>query len=193
MCNINYLDYKIYKIVSPSHPDLIYYGGTTVDLDKRWFFHKKARDTSLATLITCYDDAYITLVEPSPCESKQEANNALSFWIQNYTCVNIRIPGNVSRYGKNYKHLWYKCHTLDPNFIKLKNHKNKIYREKVKVKKQESIKVTRLRIYHKILHSSLTQFFKDDNNHNVLSGISDIFYVIDRNRLNDNKFYLNRN
>lgn len=72
---------KIYKIVSPSHPNLIYYGSTVQALSVRFGGHKRRKQESLkyqnvnsytSEQILQYEDATIYLVENFSCNSKEE-------------------------------------------------------------------------------------------------------------------------
>ena len=83
----NYQNSKIYKIISPSNPDLIYYGSTTQKLSVRMAGHrmnsKTNRGGESSKEILCFDDANIILVENYPCNSKEELFKKESEYILN--------------------------------------------------------------------------------------------------------------
>ena len=87
----NYQNSKIYKIISPSNPDLIYYGATTQNLSMRMAGHR--RNTSASKEILCYEDAIILLVENYPCNSKEELFKKEGEYILNNNCVNKHVAG----------------------------------------------------------------------------------------------------
>lgn len=93
----DYKKSKIYKILSPSNPELVYYGSTILDLDIRLNNHtaqyKSKKSGSSINKIVCYDDAIIQLVENYPCNNRKELLNREGYYIQNNTCVNKRIAG----------------------------------------------------------------------------------------------------
>jgi hypothetical protein len=79
---------KIYKIVSPSHPDLVYYGSTCNDLYKRLNQHKSPSNGTNSKLIVCYVDVCIVLVENFSCNSKNELCAKEYEYILANKCVN---------------------------------------------------------------------------------------------------------
>jgi hypothetical protein len=101
---------KIYKIVSPSNPDLVYYGATVNDLHKRFAVHRSAHNNTNSKLIMCYDDACIVLVENFSCKDKNELRAKEVEYILGNNCVNKTGKGAPSRnkeyvkdYNKEYK------------------------------------------------------------------------------------------
>ena len=89
-----YHEGKIYRLLSPSRPDLIYYGSTILTLQKRFSQHKyhaKKCNISSKILIDC-GDPIIELIEDYPCESKIELLLRERRYIENNKCVNKCIP-----------------------------------------------------------------------------------------------------
>jgi hypothetical protein len=97
----NYQNSKIYKIVSPSNPDLVYYGSTTQKLSYRMTSHiidfRNCKNNTSSFEILKYDDAIILLVEDYPCNSKAELHKKEGEYILNNNCVNKRVEGQPSR------------------------------------------------------------------------------------------------
>ena len=87
---------KIYKIISPSNPDLVYYGSTIQKLCVRMSSHRCGiKNTCSSKNILQYDDAKIILVETYPCKSKEELISKEAEYIRNNNCVNKMIPGRT--------------------------------------------------------------------------------------------------
>jgi hypothetical protein len=85
---------NIYKLISPSHPELVYYGSTKSPLYVRRGSHKgdyKKKKNSTACLILCYDDWSMELVEEYEYETPQQLRDREKWYIQNNTCVNHRM------------------------------------------------------------------------------------------------------
>ena len=108
----DYNNSKIYKIISPSNPDLVYYGSTTQPLSKRLADHmslyKKGTSNTTSKQILCFDDAIILLVENISCNSKEELHKKEGEYILNNICINKRIAGmprneTNKRYRENNK------------------------------------------------------------------------------------------
>jgi len=148
----DYSSSKIYKIVSPSNPDLIYYGSTTQKLCVRMAGHrrhlKKGSNIS-SKQILCFDDAIILLVENFSCNSKEELHKKEGEYILNNKCVNKVIAGrNAKEYREDNKDKikQYRDNTKDKtiqykdeNKEKLKDYIKK-YREDNKDKIKEKLK-----------------------------------------------------
>jgi hypothetical protein len=112
---------KIYKIVSPSHPELVYYGSTIGKLNTRLYKHKLHECSS--KLITCYNDAKIELIENWPCENRQELEKRERYYIDTFECVNINVPGRTqAERKKKYD---------DTHKEKLQNYRNENKKRKV--------------------------------------------------------------
>jgi len=92
----NYQNSKIYKIISPSNPDLIYYGSTTQKLNTRFSMHKY-KPIKSSGLILCFDDAIIVLVESYPCNTKEELLKKEGEYILNNNCVNKHTAGRTKK------------------------------------------------------------------------------------------------
>lgn len=74
---VNYKLGKIYKIVSPSHPEVPPYFGSTCDaLSRRMTGHrvdfKRGKNNTASKALMCFDDAIILLVEEYPCDNKEQ-------------------------------------------------------------------------------------------------------------------------
>jgi len=73
---VNYKLGKIYKIVSPSHPVVPPYFGSTCDaLSRRLSGHRtsfKLGGNTTSKALMCFDDAIILLVEEFPCDNKEQ-------------------------------------------------------------------------------------------------------------------------
>ena len=90
----NYTNSKIYKIVSPSRPDIPpYFGATTQQLSVRMGGHRRIQGNPCKSksLIEC-GDAIIILVENYPCNSKEELDRKEAEYILNNDCCNKVIP-----------------------------------------------------------------------------------------------------
>lgn len=113
----DYLQSIIYKLYSPSHPDVEpYFGSSKNPLYKRKANHKadyKAGKNSTAFLILCYDDWVMEVVENYPCETVEQLRQREGWWILNNPCVNKRNAGtgtgvvwkeqnDMSSYHKQY-------------------------------------------------------------------------------------------
>jgi hypothetical protein len=113
----DYNNSKIYKIVSPSNPDLIYYGSTTQKLCVRMASHRCRPGKTKSGLITCYDDAIILLVENFSCNSKEELHKKEGEYILNNNCINKYVAGRTSKqYREHNKEI-------------IKNNKKQYYEE----------------------------------------------------------------
>lgn len=122
----NYQQGKIYKIISDSKPELVYYGSTNKSLKQRFQSHReKYRAYIRGTYHFVYawkllelEDSCIILVEEYPCNTKQELDAKEGEYIRNNTCVNKLAPtgGNKVQLKKQ------------------KSEKDKRYREKHKEK-----------------------------------------------------------
>lgn len=101
-----YSNSKIYKIWSPSHDDLVYYGSTYQSLSQRMATHKNdyrrwkagkfCKVTSFKIFEEC-DDYRIDLVENYPCSNKEELNSKEGEYIKNNMCVNKRVAGRTDK------------------------------------------------------------------------------------------------
>ena len=98
----DYKNSKIYKIVSPNNPDLIYYGSTTQSLSLRMSGHRSSYRMYISGEIKYYissydilkyEDAIILLVENFSCNNKEELRKKEGEYILNNECVNKRVAG----------------------------------------------------------------------------------------------------
>jgi hypothetical protein len=87
---------RIYRIVSPSHPEDVYYGSTIQTLGVRMCGHRKQyikREGSCSSsAVLQYGDAIIILVEMFPCQSVEELRAREGWYILNNPCVNKKNP-----------------------------------------------------------------------------------------------------
>ena len=144
----DYQKSKIYKICCDDS-DIVYYGATTEKLCTRMAKHKYNFKKGLHIKSKlCFEkgNAYIELVENSPCNSIDELNTRERYYIKNFKCVNKMHPGRtrkeyceenpekVKESDKKYR---------EENPEKIKERKKKYYeknQEKIKEKKKEKIK-----------------------------------------------------
>jgi hypothetical protein len=92
-----YQNGKIYKIISYSHPELVYYGSTTQQLCKRMSGHKtnfKCGKNVSSSEIVKYDDAIILLVIDYPCNNREQLERKGEY-IKNNECVNKLVAGRT--------------------------------------------------------------------------------------------------
>ena len=94
-----YANSKIYKLISQSHPELVYYGSTIQKLCVRMCGHradfKQNNKNITSKQVMQFEDAQIILVINFPCHSKDELNAAEADYIRNNECVNKQIPGRT--------------------------------------------------------------------------------------------------
>ena len=92
----------IYKIFDNTNSN-VYYGSTYNLLRVRMQGHradaKRNRKCRSQSIILNNDYSY-SMIEPYPCNSKQELKTRERYWIENFDCVNKMIPGQTS---KEYK------------------------------------------------------------------------------------------
>jgi hypothetical protein len=145
-----YINGKIYKIISPSNPELVYYGSTINKLCKRMCKHRddakrnSEKSTSSKQILDC-GDAMIVLVENCPCNSREELIKKEAEYIMNSNCVNKRVPGkpvnHKERYEANKEKMQQKARQYrEENEEKIKQY-HKIYQqnnqEEIRQKKKE--------------------------------------------------------
>jgi len=100
-----YKNSKVYRIISDSNPDLVYYGSTYCKLSNRLSKHKNNYKRYLkekSHYVTSFDlikldDCKIILVEKYPCTDKEELRMRERFYIENNQCVNKVIPGRTKK------------------------------------------------------------------------------------------------
>jgi hypothetical protein len=133
---------KIYKIISYSHPEIIYFGSTTQQLCRRLQAHKTSfkcgKNTSSSELMK-YDDAKIFLIEDYPCENKEQLTKKEGEYIKNNECINKRIAGRTNKEWYNDNKDKIKEHN-EVNKITIAERKKK-YRTVNKQKISENMKV----------------------------------------------------
>jgi len=87
---------RIYRIVSPSHPEDVYYGSTIQTLGVRMCGHRKLYikrpNTCSSSDVLRHGDAVIILVEDFPCQSVEELRAREGYYVLNNPCVNRRNP-----------------------------------------------------------------------------------------------------
>ena len=101
----DYSKSKIYKITTPSHPELVYIGSTTESLKKRFSGHKskyktykkgKCRYYSSFKIIEC-GDAEIILIKNVCCNNRKELEKIEGELIFNTICCNKFVAGRTSK------------------------------------------------------------------------------------------------
>jgi len=104
----NMKDYSktiIYKIVCNITGE-VYYGHTTLTLEKRLFYHKKPSNPCRSKQIIERGNYRIDLLEHYPCANVKEAHAREGWWIENNPHVNKQIPGRTKKeyYEANRDH-----------------------------------------------------------------------------------------
>ena len=98
---MNYAAAKIYKIESPSRPELgVYYGATTQTLANRMSHHRCDHKRGIlirSSSIIAAGDAVISLVEQCVVASKAELAAREAHWIKLNDCVNKATPGQTPK------------------------------------------------------------------------------------------------
>jgi hypothetical protein len=95
-----YSSSKIYKIISPSNPDNVYFGSTIQKLCMRFAKHKsnyrkfikKEFHYMSCFEILCFDDSIIVLVENVNVQNKEELFSIETKYILENNCVNKTLP-----------------------------------------------------------------------------------------------------
>jgi len=99
--NNKYANGKIYKLISQTHPDCVYYGSTTQKLCLRMAGHrrdfKKNNNNITSKQVLQFEDAQIILVINFSCNSRDELTAKEADYIRNNECVNKQIPGNTDK------------------------------------------------------------------------------------------------
>jgi len=151
----NYQNSKIYKIVSHSNPDLIYYGSTTQSLSSRMSQHRgiyrmytsgKIKYYVSAYDILKYEDAIILLVENFSCSNKEELHKKEGEYILNNECVNKKVAGRKVE-DRMDEHNAYQKKYREQNKEKIKKYYeeakeeriNKEYQKQYKLKNREKL------------------------------------------------------
>jgi len=93
----NFQNCKIYKVISPSNPELVYYGHTCRTLDQRMKEHKSKSNDTASKIIIEKGDAIMELIENYPCNSRQEATRREGWHQRNNECVNHNIAGRTQQ------------------------------------------------------------------------------------------------
>jgi len=101
-----YENSKVYKIWSPSRPELVYYGSTVNDLAKRLYHHKdkykryKEGKYYRASSFNIFDqcsDYRIELVESFACNNRNELTAREGYYIRTNECVNKYVAGRTQK------------------------------------------------------------------------------------------------
>jgi hypothetical protein len=171
----NYQQGKIYKIISKSNTDLVYYGATTRSLNIRMEGHKTNKHRCKSKIIIDIGDAEIELVELYPCNSKKELDERERFYILNNKCVNKQIPLRTRKeyYQDNIELLkeYYKEHYKE-NADKYKEYrednaeKMKEYSKEYKKENAEKLKEYR-KEYYKDNAEKLKEYRKEYKKENA--------------------------
>lgn len=147
-----YQNGKIYKIINTTN-DLIYYGSTIRDLNKRFNHHKncyKNKDDNI-TVYQIFDkygieNCKIELVENYPCNSKRELELREGYYIKNNNCVNIKILGKTRKeyYNENKEAINIKKREWEKNNKEKRQQQAREWKEKNKEAYKEYQKQYRL-------------------------------------------------
>ena len=105
---VNYQNAKIYKLISVSNPEIVYYGSTcekylSCRMSKHTYDFRNQRAYYTAFEVLKFDDCEIILVESCPCTTKDELLAKENYYITNFQCVN-----KVKNLGLDYKKIHYK-------------------------------------------------------------------------------------
>ena len=121
----NYQNGKIYKIVSPSNPDMPpYFGSTTMLLCNRMKSHRNPKSLCKSKSLIGCGDAIIVLIENYPSSSREELSKKEAEYILNNDCCNKYIPARTHK----------ERYDVNKELIK---EKQKIYKEKYPERRQE--------------------------------------------------------
>ena len=103
-----YKNARVYQIVSPSHPEIPpYYGSTVRTLAQRMVQHRCKSNTTSSRLLIELGDAIILLVEEIVCNSKEEMRKCEAGYILNNDCINKTVPLRTSKeYYEQNKEKW---------------------------------------------------------------------------------------
>jgi hypothetical protein len=135
----DYKNSKIYKIVSPSNPDLIYYGSTIQSLSSRMSGHRTTYRKYIrgeikyyirAYDILKYEDAIILLVENFSCNNKEELHKKEGEYILNNDCVNKNVAGRKLE-DRMDDHNAYQKKYREQNKEKIKNYYEEAKEERI--------------------------------------------------------------
>lgn len=133
---------KIYKIINDSMPELVYYGSTCQRLSARMACHrqhwKQGNKNITSTILNAIGKPTIVLVENVKCDTKEELYRRERYYIENYPCVNKRVPLRTrTEFYQDNKHRWverYQEHKKDPAWIKQRRQSSLDYYQKNKEK-----------------------------------------------------------
>ena len=139
---------KIYKIISYTNPNLVYYGHTSQTLAQRFAAHKTPSNKSTSKQIIDLGDAVILLVENYPCQSEDQARAREGYYIINNPCVNKCVAGR----------------TKQQYYIDNKQTKDE-YQKEYDEKHKEQIK-NRMKIYNKLKREKKKLELLNINNNN---------------------------
>jgi len=113
----DYTQGKIYKLISPSHPEINpYYGSTTSTLSKRKSDHKSAykRYTNRGSgnyytsfELLRFDDTEIELVLDYPCNTNKELHLKENEYIRDFDCINKQMAFQSDDERKQYDIQWH--------------------------------------------------------------------------------------
>ena len=149
----DYSQGKIYKLYSVSNKDLIYYGSTTLTLNKRLTEHisdyKRNRYCSSRFVIAA-GDYKIELIENYPCNSKTELTRKEGEYTKNNKCVNEQIAGRTRKewrednkeYIKEYNKEYNKDNKEKIAEQKKEYYENNIEKRKEQMKAYGKVKIT---------------------------------------------------
>ena len=92
-----YQNAKIYKLVNTEMPNLVYYGSTCKELNRRLSEHKAPSNTCTSKKLFEVGNPQIILIENFPCSSKIELEQRERYYIENNECLNRIIPSRTSK------------------------------------------------------------------------------------------------
>ena len=92
-----YQNAKIYKMVNTEMPNVVYYGSTCKELNRRLSEHKAPSNTCTSKKLFEVGNPQIILIENFPCSSRIELEQRERFYIENNECINKHIPNRTQK------------------------------------------------------------------------------------------------
>ena len=98
-----YQNGKIYKIINPEMPKVVYYGSCYRPLKNRMIGHRSSSNKCSSRLLFDFGTPEIVLVENYPCNSKKELERQEGKYQVANQCINIKTSGlTISEQNKKY-------------------------------------------------------------------------------------------